>query len=212
MFSKLRFSYLEQVTKEKFIRSIVGDPPQIVSAQENIELESKLLEIKATLKAQKTEVAELVEELGRLGRDLTKKHENIQLQTTQLRELPEKISGLQSSIDELKARQQVPSEIPHMNYSLEKTQALVQERKKQTAELDRQIEQLQAALPRKTRELERLQGEVGVLETKRGQVVASAKEAKRRREEGGGADELEERGRWYRGVEAGLRGMLEVEH
>ena len=104
MFSKLRFSYLEQVTKEKFIRSIVGDPPQIVSAQENIELESKLLEIKATLKAQKTEVAELVEELGRLGRDLTKKHENIQLQTTQLRELPEKISGLQSSIDELKAR------------------------------------------------------------------------------------------------------------
>lgn len=150
--------------------------------------------------------------MGRLGKDLTKRHENIQLQTTQLRELPERIAGLQSSIEELRLKQEVPSEIPHMNYSLEKTQALIEEREKQTAELDRQIEQVQNALPRKTKELERIQGEAGVLEAKREKVVASAKEAKRRREEGGGADELEERGRWYRGVEAGLRGMLDVEN
>lgn len=38
-----------------------------------------------------------------------------------------------------------------------------------------------------------------------------ASEAVRRREEGGGGDELERRGRWLKGVEKGLRGMLEVE-
>ncbi len=43
LFSKLRFSYLEQVTKEKFIRAIVGDPPLVVEHQENVELEASLL-------------------------------------------------------------------------------------------------------------------------------------------------------------------------
>ncbi|KAL8775975.1 MAG: hypothetical protein Q9213_008419, partial [Squamulea squamosa] len=39
LFSKLRFSYLEQVTKEKFLRAIVGDPPLIVEHSENVEFE-----------------------------------------------------------------------------------------------------------------------------------------------------------------------------
>ncbi|KAI9759406.1 MAG: hypothetical protein M1840_003359, partial [Geoglossum simile] len=70
LFSKLRFSYLEQVTKEKFLRAIVGDPPLIVEHQENIELERQLAGIKASLKAQKLKVAELVAELEKKGRDL----------------------------------------------------------------------------------------------------------------------------------------------
>jgi hypothetical protein len=41
-------------------------------------------------------------------------------------------------------------------------------------------------------------------------VVAQAKEARKRREEGG-VDEMEERGRWYRAADTALRGMLEVE-
>ena len=73
LFSKLRFSYLEQVTKEKFLRAIVGDPPLIVEHQENIELESQLLEVKAVLKAQKADVAALVEELEARGRDLSRR-------------------------------------------------------------------------------------------------------------------------------------------
>ncbi|KAL8883440.1 MAG: hypothetical protein Q9215_008228, partial [Flavoplaca cf. flavocitrina] len=57
LFSKLRFSYLEQVTKEKFLRAIVGDPPLIVESSENVELEKQLGEIKAVLKMQKEDVA-----------------------------------------------------------------------------------------------------------------------------------------------------------
>lgn len=71
MFSKLRFSYLEQVTKEKFLRAIVGDPPLIVEQHENVELEAQLLEVKSTLKSQKVQVAELVTELERRGRELS---------------------------------------------------------------------------------------------------------------------------------------------
>ena len=51
LFSKLRFSYLEQVTKEKYLRSIVGDPPLLVNHAENVALEEKLSTAKAELKA-----------------------------------------------------------------------------------------------------------------------------------------------------------------
>jgi chromosome segregation ATPase len=212
LFSKLRFSYLEQVTKEKFIRAIVGDPPLVVEHQENVELEESLAVAKAALKAQKTEVAELVAELEARGRELCRKYENIQMETTQLQELPEKIGALQTSVEELKAAQQ-PGSNPTLNLPLEKTLALVEERERERAELDRQLEQLQVMVPRKTRELERLSAELQPLEVKRLGSTASAREAKRRKEEalGGIGDDLEERGRWWRGVESGLKGMLGVE-
>ncbi|CAG8972097.1 hypothetical protein HYALB_00011229 [Hymenoscyphus albidus] len=211
LFSKLRFSYLEQVTKEKFIRAIVGDPPLVVEHQENIELEEALAISKASLKAQKIEVAELVEQLEEKGRQLSRKYDNVQLQTTQLQELPEKIERLQSSIDELKATQ-APGSSPTLNMPLEKTLDLVEEREKERSELDRQLEQLQSMVPRKTRELERLNAELQPLEAKRLVSTAAARDAKRRKEEalGGVGDDLEERGRWWRGVEGGLKGMLDV--
>ncbi len=212
LFSKLRFSYLEQVTKEKFIRAIVGDPPLVVEHQENVELEETLAISKAALKAQKTEVAELVAELEKRGRELCRKYQNIQMQTSQLQELPQRIEVLEASVEELRAAQQ-PGSNPTLNMPLDKTLDFVEEREKERAELNRQLEQLQVLLPRKTRELERLNAEMQPLEVKRLGSTASAREAKRRKEEalGGVGDELEERGRWWRGVASGLKGMLGIE-
>ena len=201
------------MTKEKFIRAIVGDPPLVVEHQENVELEETLATSKAALKAQKIEVAELVAELEQKGRELCRKYEKIQLQTTQLQELPAKIEGLQARIDELRATQH-PGSNPTLSLPLEKTLALVEERERERAELDRQLEQLQQMVPRKTRELERLNAELQPLEVKRLGSTASAREARRRREEalGGFGDDLEERGRWWRGVESGLKRMMGVEN
>lgn len=70
LFSKLRFSYVEQVTKEKFLRAIVGDPPLVVGHNENVELEAQLAEVKAELRARKEEVRAMVEEMDKMGRDL----------------------------------------------------------------------------------------------------------------------------------------------
>lgn len=213
LFSKLRFSYVEQVTKEKFIRAIVGDPPLIVEHQENIKLEQQLLVIKKSLKAQKNDVAEMVADLERRGQELARKYETIQLQTTQLRELPEKIENLEASIEELKEAQ-APGPNPELHLPLEKTLALLARKEKEQAKLDRELEQLRAEMPRKTRELERLEAEMQPLEVRRLGSTASAREAKRRKEEalGGVGDDLEARGRWWRGVESGLKVMLGVEN
>ena len=184
----------------------------MVEHQENVELEATLSHSKAALKTQKTEVAELVAELEKRGRELCLKHQDIQMQTMQLQELPVTIAGLENSIAELKAAQQ-PGSNPLMNMPLDRTLAMVQEKERERAELDRQIEQLQSLVPRRMKELERLNAEIHPLEVKRAGSVAAAKEAKRRKEEalGGVGDDLEERGRWWRGVETGLKGMLEIE-
>lgn len=70
LFSKLRFSYVEQVTKEKFLRAIVSDPPLLVEPHENSELEAQLKDAKAHLKTQKEGVAQLTKELEAQGREL----------------------------------------------------------------------------------------------------------------------------------------------
>lgn len=70
LFSKLRFSYLEQVTKEKFLRAIVGDPPLVVGHNENVELETQLAEVKAELKARKEEARMMIEEMEKISRNL----------------------------------------------------------------------------------------------------------------------------------------------
>ncbi|CAD6447706.1 30623936-a1f2-4476-8d96-3fcaf446d80e [Sclerotinia trifoliorum] len=217
LFSKLRFSYLEQVTKEKFIRAIVGDPPLVVEHQENLDLEASLLLSKSSLKAQKIEVAELVEELEKRGRELCRKYEHIQLQTKQLSELPLKISGLEENIQKLKNEQNgIDGEgisHPNLRLGLDRTRELVEEKERERRDLDRQLEQLQVQVPRKTKEVERLNAELVPLDAKRTISVAAAREAQRRKEEGAGGtgDDLEERGRWWRGVEGGLRGVLGVE-
>lgn len=73
LFSKLRFSYLEQVTKEKYLRAIVDDPPLIVSHNQNVDLEAKLAETKKELKASKEEVRLLVERMEEMGRALARR-------------------------------------------------------------------------------------------------------------------------------------------
>ncbi|KAI2627203.1 hypothetical protein GGS21DRAFT_529015 [Xylaria nigripes] len=213
LFAKLRFSYVEQVTKEKFIRAIVGDPPLIVNPQENIDLEKQNLEAKATLKALKTEVADMVAELEKKATSLSKKYEKVQMETVKLQELPDKIAELEGVVAQLRNTQGAELDPnPELNLPLAKTLELVDAKKRQMDELDRQLEQLQSQVPRKQKELSRLHAELQPLETKRQHSTAAAKEARRRKEDAtGGVEELEEVGRWHRAAEAGLKQMLEME-
>ncbi|RYP10131.1 hypothetical protein DL764_000841 [Monosporascus ibericus] len=221
LFAKLRFSYVEQVTKEKFIRAIVGDPPLIVTPQENVDLERRNLAAKAALKALKTEVADLATELERRARELSRRYEGVRLETSRLGELPAEIAGLEDAVARLREQAQGSgggghpdrTDNPDLSLPLAKTLELVEARKRQRAELDRQLEQLQSQVPRKKKELERLQAELQPLEAKRQNSTAAAKEARRRKDQalGGVEDDLEERGRWYRAADATLRQMLEIE-
>ncbi|PHH86701.1 hypothetical protein CDD83_9873 [Cordyceps sp. RAO-2017] len=213
LFAKLRFSYVEQVTKEKFIRAIVGDPPLIVSVQENLDLEKENGEAKAQLKSLKLEVAEMVADLERRGRDLSRRYERVREQTTQLEQLPGKIEELEAQVEELKAASDQSGSDPDMNLPLTKTLALVAKRKAEQQELARESEALEAKAPRRAKEADRLRAELQPLETKLQNSRAAALEAQRRKEAalGGVADDLEQRARWWRASESLLRQALDVQ-
>ncbi|KAI9708727.1 MAG: hypothetical protein M1820_003682 [Bogoriella megaspora] len=211
LFTKLRFSYVEQVTKEKFLRAIVSDPPLLVEPNENSELETQLADVKANLKLQKSEVARYTEELERRGKELAQRHDRIRLQTTSIASLPAEIAHLEASINHLKSTLAPSSSNPDLNLPLPATMSLLMQRESELDSLDSQIARLHSSIPRKTAELERIDQELRGLEVQKQGTVSAAKEARRRKEGVGMADELEERGRWAKAQEAALRGMLEVE-
>ena len=140
-------------------------------------------------------------------------YETIQLQVNQLESLPVDIANLESTLQILRETQSLSSTDGSLNLPLPATLALLSAREAELAELNAQLRALEGALPRKTRELERLENELKPLEFQRQGMTAAAKEARRRKEEAmnGKSDDLEARGRWWRGVEAGLKAMLEVE-
>ena len=134
----------------------------------------------------------------------------MQIQTAQLDSLPAEIEGLQQTISELQSAQQPRSSNPLLSLPLQPTLDLLSEREQQLADLDEQISALRSALPAKKQQVEQLRDELAPLQTRKIKAVQEAQDARRRRENGGLGDELEEKGRWLRGVEAGLRGMLGV--
>lgn len=61
------------MTKEKFLRAIVGDPPLVVSHNENVELEAELAQVKQELKKRKEEVRIMVQEMEKTARELARR-------------------------------------------------------------------------------------------------------------------------------------------
>ncbi|KAL4953585.1 hypothetical protein BDW69DRAFT_184308 [Aspergillus filifer] len=211
LFAKLRFSYVEQVTKEKFLRAIVGDPPLVVGHNENVELETQLAEVKAELKARKEEVRLMIEEMEKISRSLANRYNNVQLQMTQLATLPESIENLENTIAALRAKQVANSDkSSSQNLPLPATLSLLSEREAELAALNRQIAAAQNALPRKTREAETMERELSVLKRRKSEAIMQAREAQRKKQEGE-SDGLEEAGRWYRSAEEALKNLVGVE-
>lgn len=122
------------------------------------------------------------------------------------------MSELESTIQNLREANPSPTknQHPNLNLSLPATLNLLNERESDISALDTQLRALQAALPRKTRELDRLDSEMQPLMNQKKTAVMQAKEARQRREDGG-IDAMEERGRFYRAADVGLRTMLGVQ-
>nr|POE90135.1 kinetochore protein sos7 [Quercus suber] len=209
LFSKLRFSYVEQVTKERFLRAITSDPPNVVSADANAALESVLVREKAALKERKTEVREVIASIEEQARSLVERYNLLTEQRAHLTSLPLTIASLEATIAQLQTQVEPRSQNPALNLPLDATRELLAEREAQAAELEAEITRVRDRMQERQAEVERTREEVEDLRAWKERVAEEADEAMKRRG-AGGRDQLEERGRWLRGVEAGLRGMLEV--
>ena len=138
-------------------------------------------------------------------------YKNVELQTTQLSTLPASIENLESTIAELRAKQVATMDPSNpnntsssQNLPLPATLALLAEREAELAALNRQLAAVHNTLPRKTREAEAVERERSVLERRKSDAIAQAREAQRKKQQGE-SDGLEEMGRWYRGAEETLK-------
>lgn len=73
LFSKLRFNYVEQVTKERFLRAVTAQEPEFVTSAENARFEAELADKKKELKEKKEEVREIIGVLEEQGRQLARR-------------------------------------------------------------------------------------------------------------------------------------------
>lgn len=165
------------------------------------------------LKAQKEHVGEMVKELDARGRDLSRRYEMISLQTTLLSSLPSQIDDLNQTLARLRQQSQSTDTnemSPALAMPLPATLELLDERQASLDEVNAQLKALQQTLPRQTRALENEERKWQKLELERERAVGLARKAVERKKGGSSADELERKGRWLRGVESGLRGMLET--
>ena len=215
LFRKLRFSYTEQVTKERFLKSLVSDSAsEFLSPNtdaENTSLEQKLVEDKTALKQKKQDVATLLQEMETQAREVARKDAILQAQIAEIMELPDLIRALEERKEDLEARRPVRSENQDMNLGLEATAELLVARQRELGGVETEMEELREAVPRRKREVEGMRGELEVLEKRKGEAIDGAVEAKRRRK-GGDAlgDDLEKKGRWLKANESVLRSLLEV--
>ncbi|CAO3681354.1 unnamed protein product [Umbelopsis vinacea] len=69
-FAKLKFNYLEQETKDRFLKSLVKDPPMVVEQSDNWEIDRQNREEKQKLKAGKLETTTLKREIATVGKTL----------------------------------------------------------------------------------------------------------------------------------------------
>lgn len=156
----------------------------------------------------------MVTELETQSRQLSQRWQDIQVKSEQALQLPDEIERLQREISNLReAQAALDGDGEGMNLPLGSTMELLGEKETEMEALDRELEELEEANERKEREVVRLEEELGSLQKQKLNATTAAKEARRRKEEGSGGtgDELEERGRWLRGVEATMKSLLEVE-
>ncbi|KAF2861429.1 hypothetical protein K470DRAFT_214807 [Piedraia hortae CBS 480.64] len=212
LFAKLRFLYVDHVTKERFLLAISESPPAYVSVAENAKLESVLFDkdgLKADLKTRKEEVAAMMSELKEQGRSLAQRYEQLQHDMIQMEGIPHDIEALRQTIATLDTIENEPD--PLLRLPLQPTEDLVVEREKHLTTLDEEIEAFQSSITSEYRRLEQLQEELDPLDKSRQQAIQELEgEQQQTKSSKYIGHQLGGRGRWLKGENAVLEEILKV--
>lgn len=98
LFSKLKFSYLEQDSKEKFLRAILDDPPLVVDSSDISQLEDNNVILKNTLKSTKNEVQALLETVSLAAREVASDYMGMNEQVISAIKLSEETQVIENEI------------------------------------------------------------------------------------------------------------------
>ncbi|KAJ3025322.1 UNVERIFIED_CONTAM: hypothetical protein HDU68_007257 [Siphonaria sp. JEL0065] len=122
LFSKLKFNFLEQTTKEQFLTRALAQPPQWCCPQEIAETERTIKDLKTHLKAYKKETEGARENLSALVDQVSNEHQQLLGGRDQANNLLQRIEPLNNEIAEIlrsfDPEQKTLSELIAMNQEL----------------------------------------------------------------------------------------------
>ncbi|KAI5846825.1 hypothetical protein BZA05DRAFT_475842 [Tricharina praecox] len=208
LFSQLRFSYLEQMTKEKFLRYVTEEPPKIHEAEENAAREAELKSAKESLQRCKKKVDETLREIDEVGARLAPAYERLLNTAKQARSLPAETATMRAEIATLRG---AADDRPEMNLPLDDTLQYVGAAESELAMLQSELKSLLGvAIPRRQKQVEQLEKEIVTREREKEGLERFANEAVRARQgarEAGKADR-EIAGQWYKSSYEVLSALL----
>ncbi|KAA8915099.1 hypothetical protein TRICI_002758 [Trichomonascus ciferrii] len=206
-FENMKVTYLEQETKEKFLRSIISDPPVFVEQSNVEEIEAENKQKKANLKKQKAQVNEVQRQLDLLSRQLCADYEDLSTKAKGASEMSKEMETMQAEIDKLTKQEEaleLPAlEDPDMNLPAPELNRLADEYGKQKQEIDQTLVELTSqSIPQSREEHNQLKQEVSRLEKEKTRTENMAQEMVKLREEEmqKGRIHNETTAEWYRSL------------
>ncbi|KAJ1969407.1 hypothetical protein IWQ62_000641 [Dispira parvispora] len=159
-FSKLKFNYLEQATKERFIHDLMQEPPLVVQQEDNHELEAHNAQHKQQLKKRKHEAGVRREQIEYLVETVANDYEHLKQELGQASGLVQTVTTLEQELRELENQ----GEDHEQKLTIQESQTKLQDQLQKLAVTNADIERAAADLAQQDKEMAELEEEVRRLE------------------------------------------------
>lgn len=173
LFSKLKFSYIEQETKEQYLRAILDDPILVVEHKDNLELEKKNAELKSLLKNKKESVEAICQDLEQTISKICNEYEVMIQQAFEADHMLKEIEKMEAEIEKLKDNEQSTEQKLPLKDSL----SFLSSQTEKSIKLKKDIKQYQTIYKNKEKQLEEMTDEIKKCENERQSYKTFAEEA-----------------------------------
>ncbi|KAH8554740.1 hypothetical protein BGW37DRAFT_208685 [Umbelopsis sp. PMI_123] len=173
-FAKLKFNYLEQETKDRFLKSLLKDPSVVIEQADNWELDRQNSEEKQKLKAGKLETSTLQREIATVGKTLNDA-------ITDLKHKVDKTESVFAEINEMEAELTKMSQEAdkHSKLTVEEAKTIIDHQTEAFQNISNEMEKRRDAISELSWKIENLEHEIEQLEAQKFTAEAYAADAVR---------------------------------
>ncbi|KAJ1970021.1 hypothetical protein H4R35_005991, partial [Dimargaris xerosporica] len=203
LFGKLKFNYLEQATKERFIRDLMQEPPLVIDQEDIQELEAGNVEHKQRLKQRKGEMQRHSEQLTRLAGNMVAAYCQVKNDFAAVPDLLREIRDLESQIQCLEAEDDSAQKL-----TIQESQAKLNEQLAHLAAMSTEIDEHKARLAVLNQAVQEHQDQVQNLESECKSASYFANEAQRLAQTQN--PQIQTMYQWYKDARETLTGLFGI--
>ncbi|KAJ1983444.1 hypothetical protein H4R34_001278 [Dimargaris verticillata] len=203
LFEKLKFNYLEQATKERFIRDLMQEPPLVVDQEDIQELEASNVEHKQRLKQRKGEMQRYSEKLSSLAHDVVAAYCQTKDDFTTTPDLLREIRDLESQIQRIEAEDDSTQKL-----TIQESQMKLNEQLAHLATVSTEIDEHKARLAALNQAIQKHQDQVHSLESECKSASYFANEAQRLAQTQ--SPQIQSLYQWYKDARETLMGLFGI--